>query len=81
MNIQEMRQTKDYREAVEKIKAYPIGFEFALNYSKIPNEKGNALKVITNDCIKMGIIESISFGLDLCGNCTDETFRRIENAE
>ena len=81
MNIQEMRQTKDYREAVKKIKAFPIGFEFTLNYSKIPMGKRNALKVITSDCAKMGIIESISFGLDLCGNCTDETFRRIEKVE
>ena len=81
MNIQEMRQTKDYMEAVEKIKAYPIGFVFTLKYSEIPKKKGNALKVITSDCIKMGIIESISFDLDLCGNCTAETYRRIEKAE
>ena len=81
MNIQEMRLTKDYGEAVEKIKAYPIWFEFTLNYADIPKAKGNALKVITGDCIKMGILESISFGLDLCGNCTEETYRRIEPAE
>ena len=28
MTVQKMRQTKDYKEAVEKIKGYSIGFEF-----------------------------------------------------
>ena len=77
MTVKEMRQTKDYREAVEKIKGYSIGFEFTLKYAEIPKKKGNALKVITSDCIEMGILETISIGLDIQGNVVEETYRRI----
>lgn len=77
MTVQEMRETKDYKEAIERIKGYSIGFEFTLNYAAIPKAKGNALKIITRDCIEMGILESIRFGLDIQGNCVDETYRRI----
>lgn len=77
MTHAELRETKDYKEAVEKIKGYRQGFEFTLDYTKIPKAKGNALKVITSDCIKMGILESISMGLDIEGNFVEETFRRL----
>lgn len=77
MTKAELRETKDYKEAVEKIKGYPQGFTFTLDYTKIPKAKANALNVITDDCIKMGILESTQFGLDLEGNFTDETFRRL----
>ena len=77
MTVQEMRKTNDYKEAVNKIKGYSKGFEFTLDYSNIPKAKGNALKIITNDCIKAGIIESISIGLTLQGEPVDETFRRL----
>lgn len=77
MTAQEMRKTKDYEDAVNKIKGYSKGFEFTLDYSKIPKAKGNALKIITDDCIQAGIIESISIGLTLNGKPVDETFRRI----
>ena len=44
MTIQELRQTKDYAEAMSKIKKYPKNFTFTLNYSAIPinNLKGGA---------------------------------------
>lgn len=77
MTKQELRETKDYKEAVEKIKGYSIGFEFTLNYASIPKAKGNALKIITRDCIDAGILESIAIGIDLEGNFCDETYRRI----
>lgn len=77
MTKQELRETKDYKEAVEKIKAYRKGFEFTLNYASIPKAKGKALKIITKDCIDAGIIESISIGLDIEGNFVDETYRRL----
>ena len=77
MTKQELRKTKDYKEAVEKIKTYRKGFEFTLNYASIPKAKGNALKIITKDCIDAGIIESISIGLDIEGNFVEETYRRL----
>ena len=77
MTKQELRETNNYKEAVEKIKAYRKGFEFTLNYASIPKEKGNALRIITKDCIDAGIIESISIGLDIEGNFVDETYRRL----
>lgn len=77
MTKQELRETNNYKEAVEKIKAYRKGFEFTLNYASIPKAKGNALRIITKDCIDAGIIESISIGLDIEGNFVDETYRRL----
>ena len=77
MTKQELRETKDYKEAVEKIKRYRKGFEFTLDYASIPKAKGNALRSITKDCIDAGIIESIAIGVDLQGNFCDETYRRL----
>ena len=77
MTKQELRETKDYKEAIEKIKAYRKGFEFTLDYASIPKAKGNALRIITKDCIDAGIIESIAIGVDLQGNFCDETYRRL----
>lgn len=77
MTTQELRQTKDYKDAVDKIKKYPKNFKFTLDYSQIPKDKGNALRIITRDMIKEKILESISIGLDLQGNICDETFQRL----
>ncbi len=77
MTKQEMRKTKNYEDAVNKIKGYSKGFEFTLNYSEIPKPQGNALKVIMDDCIRGGIVESISIGVSLQGKPVDETFRRL----
>jgi hypothetical protein len=77
MTKQELRETKDYVDAVEKIKSYRKGFEFTLNYANIPKAKGNALRIITKDCIDAGIIESIGIGIDLQGNFCDETYKRL----
>ena len=77
MTIQELRQTKDYAEAMNKIKNYSKGFAFKLNYSKIPKGKANALRIIMQDCIKSGIVESVSIGLALSGEQTEETFKRL----
>ena len=77
MTIQELRQTKDYAEAMSKIKKYPKDFTFTLNYSVIPKGKANALRIIMQDCIDDGIVESVSIGLALSGEQTDETFKRL----
>ena len=77
MTIAEFRQSKDYAEMIEKIKGYPKGFKFTLEYGQIPKSKANALEIVTNDCIKAGILESIGIGLDIQGTCVEETYRRI----
>ena len=77
MSKSEFRKSKEYREMIEKIKGYPKWFTFTLKYAEIPKKKGNALKVITSDCIEMGILESISIGLDVQGNFVEEQYKRI----
>lgn len=77
MSKTEFQKSKEYREMIEKIKGYPIGFTFTLKYAEIPKKKGNALKVITSDCIEMCILESISIGLDIQGNIVEEQYKRI----
>lgn len=77
MSKSEFRKSKEYQEALDKIKGYPVGFTFTLNYSEIPIKKGNALKIVTSDCIEMGILESISIGLDIQGNFVEEEYKII----
>lgn len=77
MTIQEFRQSKDYVEAMSKIKSYSKDFTFTLDYSEIPKGKANALRIIMQDCIKDGIVESVSFGLALNGEQTSETFKKL----
>ncbi len=58
---EEIRQTKDYKEAVERIKGYKKGFEFSVPYYKIPTiAKKNGMRFILNDMICDGIIECIA---------------------
>lgn len=77
MTKSEFRQSNEYREMMDKIKGYTKGFTFTLHYGEIPKAKGNALRIITEDSIKEGILESISFGLTLHGEPVDETYRRL----
>lgn len=77
MTKSEFRQSKEYREMMDKIKGYTKGFTFTLNYGEIPKAKGNALRILTEDAIKEGILESVSIGLTLQGNPVDETYRRL----
>lgn len=78
MTESEFKKSEEYRDAIEKIKKYSIGFVFTLKYGEIPKKKGNALKIVTRDCIDMGILESISIGLDIQGNFVEEQYRRID---
>lgn len=77
MTKAELRKTKEYADAVEKIKNYRKGFTFTLNYAEIPKPQGNALKIITKDCIDNGILECISIGLNVHGEWVEDEYRRL----
>lgn len=77
MTKSEFRQSKEYREMMDKIRSYTKGFEFTLHYGEIPKAKGNALRIVTEDSIKEGILESIAIGLTLQGDPVEETYRRL----
>ena len=77
MTVQEVRNHEEYEICFRKIKAYPIGFEFTINYSKIPKPQCNALKIVLQDAIEQGLLESVAVGVALDGTFTDETFRKI----
>lgn len=77
MTKAEFRKSKEYKESMEKIKKYPKGFTFSLKYGEIPKAKGNALRILTEDCIKNGILESISIGLNIHGEFVEEEYKRL----
>ena len=77
MTIQELRESNDYKQAVEKIRNYRKGFTFTINVSNIPQAKANALAIVLHDCCKAGLLKSTSIGLDIHGERVEETFKRI----
>ena len=77
MTKEEFRMSQEYAESMQKIKNYPKGFTFSLKYGEIPKAKGNALRILTEDAIKNGILETISFGLNIQGDCVEEEYRRL----
>lgn len=77
MTREQLRKTTDYAEAMNKIRKYPKGSRFTLYYSSIPRARANALEILMHDCIKMGLVESVSIGIALPGIKADETFRRL----
>ena len=77
MTAQECKQHPEYLKGMDKIKSYPSGFEFTLEWERIPKGTANALKLLTSECIELGYIEPIQFDLNLVGECTATKFRRI----
>lgn len=77
MNRMEFKKSNEYKEMIEKIKSYSKGFRFNIPYYKMTTGQKNAMYIVTNDCIKEKIIESVSFDLDLSGNVTEEMFVRL----
>ena len=78
MTHEELRNHPEYAICMNKIRSYRKGFEFTLNYARIPTPQANALKIVMRDAIEMGLIESIAIGLSLEGKQTDETFRKVK---
>lgn len=77
MTKKEFRNSQEYKELVEKIKGYSKGFKFTLPYYKMTQGQKNAIDIITSDCVKEKIIDSVSIGLQLDGTITEETFIRL----
>lgn len=77
MTKSELRETNEYREIMDKIKSYPKDFTFTIQYGAISSAKGNALRIITKDAIKKGILESTAIGLNIQGEPVEETYRRL----
>lgn len=77
MNVQQFRESKEYADACKKINAYHKGFEFTIPYYKMTQGQRNAMDVVTTDCTKQGLIQSVSVGVSLEGEFTEETFVRL----
>lgn len=77
MTVEQLRKSEEYFKALDKIRKYSKGFRFTLFYSDIPRAKANALEILMHDCIKMGLVESVSIGISLQGDKADETFRKL----
>lgn len=78
MTNKELKETTMYKNLIKKIESYSIGFEFTLKYYEMTEGEKRVIDTLMNDCIKRGLIKSISMGLSLFGEVTAETFRRIE---
>ena len=77
MTITEVRNHKEYEVCMNKIKAYRKGFEFTLDWTRIPRPQGNALKIVMEDAKEQGLVESIAVSFSLDGTFTDETYRKL----
>lgn len=77
MTITEVRQSKEYTKCMNKIKEYKKGFQFTLYAERIPKPQWNALMIVLDDCVESGLLENISFGIDLDMNVTEKTYKRI----
>lgn len=77
MTREELRKEQGYIEAHNKITNYKKGFKFTIYYNEIPKPKRRAMEILLQDCKKEKLIESISIGLALNGELTDETYIRL----
>ena len=77
MTITELRNHPEYTICMDKIKSYRKGFEFTMNWERIPRAKANGLKVIMRDAVEQGLLEYTATVLALDGTITAERFRRI----
>lgn len=78
MTKTELRNHSEYEKCMTKIRSYPNGFVFAINFSTIPTAKANALKIVLHDACDMGLLESIAIGLSITGEFVQETFKRVK---
>lgn len=77
MNKAEFMQSEEFKRLVQKIEGYSKGFIFTLPIYKMSKAQKNGIDIIIRHCINSGIIQSISIGLDISGNVTEETYIRL----
>lgn len=77
MTREELRKEPGYIEAHQKIENYPKGFKFTVYFNQMPASKRRAMEYLLEDCRKEKLIDCISIGVALSGECTDETFVRL----
>lgn len=75
---------RELDKCVEKIRKFPKGTEFTINYSAMPKAKYNAMSIVLDEAKQLGLIDSVEIGLSFESmrgetNCyaNEETFRRI----
>lgn len=75
---------RELDKCVDKIRRFPKGFEFTINYSAMSKAKYNAMRIVLDKAMKLDLITSVAIGLSfesMLGetNCyaNEETFRRI----
>lgn len=80
MTKQELRQSDDYKKAVEKVRSYKKGFTFTIPLYKMTEGQKNAMFIIMQDCEKEGLVESLSIGYGFTKtgfDITEETYKRL----
>ena len=77
MTKKEFRESQEYADMMKKVKSYPAGFEFSIPYWQMTQKQRNAMNVFTQDCIKAGLLQSMSMDVSLTGEITSEKFRKI----
>ena len=77
MTKKEFRESKEYADMMKKVKSYPAGFEFSIPYYQMRQGQKNAMYVFTQDCIKAGLLQSMSMDVALLGEITSEKFKKI----
>lgn len=77
MTTTELRQSEEYRICMDKIRRYKTGFEFTVPVYRMSAGQANAMHRILRDAYEEGLIESVSFDLNLECECTEEKWRRL----
>ena len=76
MTETELRKRPEYLASMERIKQYRPGFELHMDWTKIPEAKRNALKIVLNDAVDAGLLKSVALYYDVDLNNTGETYHR-----
>ena len=77
MTVSELRKDKEYKLCFEKIKSYPKGFIFTLEWTKIPKPQANALKIVMQDATERGLLDVTEFLLALDGTETGRVYQKL----
>lgn len=77
MTKEEFMKSKEYTEMKCKIKNRRKGSTFTIPYYEMTEGQKNGMDILMTDCEKEGLLTCISIGLDVHGNISDKTFKRV----